>query len=239
MNDNEFEGLPDNDWDDTWDFAWSEFEWEKHLREQDKVLHTYLSHYDKLTERSDRIDEVAHLMGWDQEEWTSEEVDVENPDEEPEGAFEPFTETDHPEADRAVDPYTIHKHPVYVSTRALFLWLQRSWEFVAPACGSRMPVRVSVAFATALARAEHNSVLATQALDMGDFSLAVSQVKRAMAELNLALRQLQSLDDGLHPAFAQFRHQALIRLFDIREIWLRVMRDCREELDRRVSEGEN
>jgi hypothetical protein len=232
MNENDFEGLPDNEWDETWDFSWSEFDWERHLREQDKAVQTYLSHYDKLTERSDRIDEVAHLMGWDEADWTNDEA----------GA-DPGSSNSEPrakdEADRPVDPYTIHKHPVYVATRALFVWLQRSWEFVAPACGPRMPLRVAVAFATSLSRAEHQSVVATHALDMGDFSLAVCQVKRALVELNSALRHLQSLEDGLHPAFAQFRNQALIRLFDIREIWLRVMRDCRDEIGRRVGEEDN
>ena len=238
MNDNEFEGLPDNDWDDTWDLAWSEFDWERHLRQQDKAVQTYLSHYDKLTERADRIDEVAHLMGWDQEEWTND--DVESANAFSEGDFSVSGNMNgRNDAGKSADPYTLHKHPVYVSTRALFLWLQRSWEFVAPACGSRMPVRVAVAFVTALSRAEQNSLMATQALDVGDFSLAVSQVKRAMSDLNAAFRQIQSLEDNLHPAFAQFRHQAKIRLFDIREIWLRVMRDCREELDRRVGEDEN
>lgn len=238
MNDNEFEGLPDNDWDDTWDLAWSEFDWERHLRDQDKAIQTYLSHYEKVSERPDRIDEVAHIMGWDEEERSLDE----------EEATAGFSEGElssgagsggRSESGRPMDPYTIHMHPVYISTRALFLWLQRSWEFVAPACGSRMPVRVAVAFATALSRAEHGSLLATQSLDMGDFSLAVSQVKRAMVDLNAALRQLQTLNDNLHPAFAQFRNQAMARLFDIREIWLRVMRDCREELDRRVGDGEN
>ncbi|MGH8017539.1 MAG: hypothetical protein ACREIA_04505, partial [Opitutaceae bacterium] len=223
----------------SWDFAWSEFDWERHLREQDKVVQTYLSHYDKLTERAERIDEVAHLMGWDQDEWTSDDADPAGSSSENGFSAAATGEASREEGGKSMDPYTIHKHPVYVSTRALFLWLQRSWEFVAPACGARMPVRVSVAFSTALGRAEHNSLIATQALDMGDFSLAVCEVKRAMADLNAALRQLLGLDDSLHPAFAQFRHQAMIRLFDIREIWLRVMRDCREELDRRVSEGES
>lgn len=239
MSDNEFEGLPENEWDDSWDFAWSEFDWERHLRGQDRDLQSYLAQYDKLTDRADRIDEVAHLMGWDQQEWTnddSESAATANPGEESPPAFA-MSESEDKKG--PVDPYTIHKHPVYVSTHALFLWLQRSWEFVAPACGVRLPMRTAVSFATAIARAEHNGLLSAFSLDMGDYSLAVCQVKRAMTELNAAFRCLQTLGNDLHPAFEQFRHQAMLRLFDIREIWLRVMRDCREEIDRRVSEGEN
>lgn len=242
MSENEFDGLSENEWDDSWDFSWSEFDWERHLRDQDKAIATYLSHYEKLIERPDRIDEIAHQMGWDDESWTNDEggpiaaaeVEEETPAQESAGATAPREE---PES--GLDPYTIHKHPVYISTRALFLWLQRAWEFVAPACGPRVPLRTALSFSNGLARAEHHSVLATHSLDMGDFSLAVCQIKRAMTELNTALRHLRSLDEAPHPALAQFGQQALIRVFDIREIWLRVMRDCREELDRRVSEGEN
>jgi hypothetical protein len=239
MNENDFDGLPENDWDDSWEFAWSEFDWERHLRDQDSRIQAYLSNYEKAGDRPDRIDEVAHQMGWDQEGWTNDDPEMAEPPADEVGTSQApvagFAGSD----GESVDPYTIHKHPVYVSTRALFLWLQRSWEFVAPACGSRMPVRVAVAFATSLARAEHAGLLAAHALDMGDFSLAVCEVKRAMVELNAALRNLQAVDAAAHPAFSQFRHQATLRIFDVREIWLRVMRDCREELDRRVSEEEN
>lgn len=236
MSENEFEGLPDNNWDDTWDFAWSEFDWERHLKTQDATLQTYLSHYEKAIERPDRIDEVAHQMGWDEGAWIND--DPEPASDAVNAAESASLETP---SDRSgdVDPYTLHKHPVFVSTHALFLWLQRSWEFVAPACGQRLPIRAAVSFSAALARAEHEGLMATHSLDMGDFSLAVCQVKRAMTGLNDSLRHLQSIDGGLHPALAQFVAQAAIRLFDIREIWLRVMRDCREELDRRVGEGEN
>jgi len=232
MNENEYDGLSDNDWDESWDFAWTEFDWEKHLLEQDKALHRYLSHYEKVIERTDRIDEVAHLMGWDQDGWTNDDGEGSAPE-----------SPDSDESDRAsppaYDPYTIQKHPVYISTHALFFWLHRAWDFLAPACGPRVPVRAALGFTGSLSRAEHYGLLATHSLDMGDFSLVVCQIKRGMAELNAALRTLQMIEDSSHPALAQFRHQALTRLFDIREIWLRVMRDCREELDRRVSGEEN
>lgn len=231
MSENQFDGLSDNEWDETWEFAWSEFEWERHLREQDKTVQAYLGHYDRLIKRPDRIDEAAHLMGWDQEGWTTEDPETAD-------AAEPATEAD---ADKPAmfDPYTIQKHPVYVSTHGLFVWLGRAWDFVAPACGTRVPMRTALAFSTAIANAEHNGLLAVHSLDMGDFSLSVCLLKRALADLNAGIRQLQSLDVNVHPAFAQFHAQALIRIFDIREIWLRVMRDCRAELDRRVSEGES
>jgi hypothetical protein len=233
MSENQSDGLSDNEWDETWEFAWSEFDWERHLREQDKTVQAYLSHYDRLIRRPDRIDEAAHLMGWDQEGWTSDEPEAE------ETAAAEKPETTARGGKSSFDPYTIQKHPVYVSTHGLFVWLARAWEFVVPACGPRVPVRTALSYSSALANSEHNGLLAVHSLDMGDFSLSVCLLKRALTDLNAAIRQLQSLDVNVHPAFAQFHAQAMIRIFDVREIWLRVMRDCRAELDRRVSEGES
>jgi len=236
MSDYDFESFSDNEWDDSWEFSWSEFDWERHLKEHDKVLHTYLSQYERFVDRPDRIDEVAHLMGWDQEEWTND--DYEASESAPQKASADKLAGD-PEASSQLDPYTVQKHPVYIATRSLFFWVHRAWEFVVPACGAKMPASTALAFNTHLFQAEHYGLLGTQSLDMGDFSLSVCQLKRGLAEINAALHQLQSLHLINVPALEQFQKQSRIRIFDIREIWLRVMRDCREEINRRVGEGEN
>lgn len=238
MSENQFDGLSDNEWDETWEFAWSEFDWERHLRDQDGAVQAYLLHYDRLLERPDRIDEVAHVLGWDQDGWTCDDPDAPEDTRPVGGPLDGALEFES-EGRAPLDPYTIQKHPVYVSTHGLFFWLARAWEFIAPACGSKLPLRTALSFSSALATAEHNGVLAVHSLDMGDFSLSVCLLKRALADLNIAIRQLQSLEGNNHPAFVQFHRQGLIRIFDIREIWLRVMRDCRAELNRRVGEGEN
>jgi hypothetical protein len=232
MNDNDFDPLPDNDWDDTWELAWSEFDWEKYLREQDTVAQAYLTTYEKCLSRPDRIDEVAHVMGWDHADWTADESDAGD------GAPRPNDAAESSDSG-LLDPYTIQKHPVYISTHALLHWLSRTWEFVVPTCGGKVPVRTGIAFPNSLYRAGHLGLLAIHSLDMGDYALCISQIKRTMVEINSALRHLNSIDPQVHAAFTQFHPQALLRLFDVREIWLRVMRDCREELDRRVGGPEN
>jgi len=65
MSDFESESYSENEWEERGDLAWNEFDWERYLREQDDVLHRYLAHYEKLRDDPGRIDEVAHLMGWD------------------------------------------------------------------------------------------------------------------------------------------------------------------------------
>ncbi|HEX2101818.1 MAG TPA: hypothetical protein VHF69_14185, partial [Candidatus Synoicihabitans sp.] len=79
------------------------------------------------------------------------------------------------------------------------------------------------------------ATLAIQALDFGDYAMAISLFKRALRELNGSLALLSSEAHGSR-AFTTFRDHALPRLFDLREIWLRVMNECREELERPVED---
>jgi len=62
--------------------------------------------------------------------------------------------------------------------------------------------------------------------------MAVSLFKRALAELNHSLALLNSDVAAKHRTVAAYREEALPRLFDLREIWLRVIKECREELGR-------
>ena len=83
-----------------------------------------------------------------------------------------------------------------------------------------------------------NVLLSIQALDLGDFGLSICHLKNSLSALNQSLSLLSQLK---HPnlAFADgFRREAQIRLFDLRELWIRVMGDCRHECQRRPDEQE-
>ena len=54
---------------------------------------------------------------------------------------------------------------------------------------------------------------------------------RALRELNTTLARLNEPEIAETPALTQFCEFALPRLFDLREIWLRVMTECRSALD--------
>ena len=79
-------------------------------------------------------------------------------------------------------------------------------------------------------------MLAIQALDFGDYAMAISLFKRSLRELNQSLALLGSDGSREGRSLAYFREDALPRLFDLREIWLRVMNECRQELERPVEE---
>lgn len=222
------DGPSENEWEDRGDLAWNEFDWEHYLREQDDVLHRYLAFYEQLRGHPERLDEAAHLMGWDKEAWSSDSTDVEEEDEDDN---DPSLEDRGDSTDYDSEPYTLQKNPVFIATKAIYLSLKRSWERIA-ADSERVPQPLALNFQTALYRGEEQAVLGIHALDFGDYAMAISLFKRALRELNLSLSLLDEKAVAHSRGLAHFRQDAVPRLFDLREIWLRVMNECRQELER-------
>lgn len=233
MSNFETNGPSDNEWEDRGELAWNEFDWEKYLREQDDVIHRYLAFYEQLKGKDDRIDETAHLMGWDEDSWSADVSDSrESEDEDVETAAVGDTDEGKDE------PYTLHKNPIFISTKAIYLSLKRAWEGIA-ANPNKVPQPLAFDIHASIYRGEEQAMLAVQALDFGDYAMAISLFKRALSELNRTFALLNSNLVAKLPAAASFREDALPRLFDLREIWLRVMSECREELERPADDDEN
>lgn len=220
------DGSQEHDWEDRGELAWNEFDWERYLREQDESVHRYLSFYEAHRGETERIDAVAEKMGWGQENW-SEDISDDDEDDEIDDDDTDFDDED--------DVYTLHKNPIFIATRAIYLGLRTSWETTATDA-AKVPQPLAVALLASLHRGEDQAVHAIHALDFGDYAMAVSLLKRAMSALNGTLALLNHESAAVHPAVAQWRDGALSRVFDLREIWLRVMAECREELERPADE---
>lgn len=221
------DGSQENDGEDRGELAWNEFDWERYLREQDGAVHRYLCFYEAARGDPERIDTVAAKMGWGQGDW-SEDADATNPAND--GADDDdFDDDDDDEV------YTVHKNPIFIATKAIFLGLRQSWEARA-LDGSQVPQPLAVALLVSLNRGEEHAVQAIHALDFGDYAMAVSLFKRSMSALNGSLALLNSEQAIEHAVVGPWRDGALPRMFDLREIWLRVIAECRDELDRPVDE---
>jgi hypothetical protein len=229
MSDFESESFPEKDWDECGDLVWNEFDWERYLREQNDVLHRYLGHYERLRGQPECIDEVAHLMGWDDGQRGADAGDgngLQRDDRD---------ETIGLGGSTPIEPYTLHKNPVFIATKAIYLSLQRSWERLATD-SSKVPQPLALSVLASLCRGEEHAVLGVQALDLGDYAMAISLFKRGLEELNRTLALVTGSNLAGHQMFSAWREDAVPRLFDLREIWLRVMSECREELGRRVDD---
>jgi hypothetical protein len=210
----------DYDWNDRGDLAWNEFDWERYLREQDDAIRRYVGFYDACPGEPNRIDLVAGKMGWE-----TQDLDEDAP---------PAAE-ETPEFVDESDVYTLHKNPVFISTKAIYASLKRRWELAA-GDAAKVPTPLALAFFSALHRGEEQAVQAVHALDFGDYAMAVSLFKRALSALNESFAVLNSESAAAHPAVLGYREHASPSLFDLREIWLRVSAECREELDRPMDE---
>lgn len=216
MTNSDSDGLFDNDWEDRGELAWTELDWQKYLDTQEAAVRDYIKHYDQLPEAVDRVDEAARRMGWELAETPESLVADEAREDEADDAF-----------DGDWDPYTLHRNPVYISTRALYVSLLAHWERVA-AQPDRVPAALGITLQALLYRGNEQALQAVQALEMGDYTLAVCLFKRALRELNLTLARLSQPDVTETPLAMRYREYAMPRLFDLREIWLRVMNECRQ-----------
>ncbi len=233
MGNTNSENPSDNEWEDRGELVWNEFDWERYLREQDEVVLRYLAFYEQLKGSNERLDGAARLMGWGVEDWTSDSAGDE--DDQDSRNDEDGVEVDMGEEE---DPYTLHKNPIHVATRALLFSLKRTWEQTAddPA---KVPQKLALAHYAALSRTEDQAMQAVAALDFGDYAMAISLFKRALRDLNLTMATLDPVACAHSRALSHYREESMQRLFDLRDVWLRVMAECRDELARPSDDGED
>ncbi len=220
MSDQNFEHF-DGDWEEyRGDLCWSESQWRNYLNGSERDTARFLSIYNTVKDRPNHLDEAAVLMGWD-----AEDISL----------TEDFLSESEAESDAEDgEPYTMHRHPVYVVTRALYRYLQQSWERVLHnEQASGMSPLLCWKYGRSLHQGEMNAILAIQALDLGDFGLVVCHLKNALASVNQGIGILDEILPAEDSAVEVFKGEMRIRLFDLRELWLRVMGDCRSEYQRR------
>lgn len=226
MSDFDSDGSAENEWEDRGELAWNEFDWERYLREQDDSIHRYLGFYEAFQHSPNRIDTVAEQMGWGQGTWSDDTEAAEVVDEDP--------TSDAPDSGEP-EVYTLHKNPIFIATKAIYLSVKRPWELKA-GDASKVPPPLALGLLASLHRGEEQAVQAIHALDFGDYAMAISLFKRALSALNATLALLNAESSMDHRMVVAYRETTLPKLFDLREIWLRVIAECRDELDRPVDE---
>ena len=239
----ESENFFDGDWDDKGDIAWNEFDWARYLKRCDAETAKFRETYRCLISQPDRLDEAARKMGWDREDWSAtldeeEEESSENPGFSLPEFSDPNAEPrPEPTGGEEGDPYSAQRHPVFVVTRALAGDVENFYLRLIARPELRIPASLAWESSGSLKDLEMHVGMAVNSLDLGDFALAICYFKRCFSSLNKLLSTTARLSEFLPPRLSEpFTEQANIRLFDLREVWLRVISECREEGNRNFGE---
>jgi len=231
MSDEFFDFFDENDWDDLPEPIWKEFDWQRYLNESDGEIERFAQVYLLTPPAHDRLDQVAKQMGWDSGDWSIDDSSVpaedapEIPEEEQRGSAD-------------YDPFTVHQHPVFLATRGLYLIIRREWETLLKLGLAPADPQVSWMLGRVLHEGETAAILATQAVEMGDVELAVCHFKAVHGELNRSLAILPEPEPGSSRRVRSADRTIRGALFDLREIALRVIYECRDEARRRPSDLE-
>ena len=221
MNQYEFEGSNEGDWEEGGDLAWNESDWQVFLKNSDKEVARFIIAYNKVKDQDDRLDAAANLMGWHRDDWSSsDEIELDEND-------LPLIRPMEIEEINNMDPYTIHRHPIYITSNALFSYLRASWEQLMRKNKESNSSDLVWGYSVSLADAEKHCIMAANSLDLGDFLLAVCHFKKAHSALNESMRINRLFKHHNSNKVKIYMEETNVRMHDLREIWIRVMNDCR------------
>ena len=221
MNQYEFEGSNEGDWEEGGDLAWNESDWQVFLKNSDKEVARFIIAYNKVKDQDDRLDAAANLMGWHRDDWSSsDEIELDEND-------LPLIRPMEIEEVNNMDPYTIHRHPIYITSNALISYLRASWEQLMRKNKESNSSYLVWGYSVSLADAEKHCIMAANSLDLGDFLLAVCHFKKAHSALNESMRINRLFKHHNSNKIKIYMEETNVRMHDLREIWIRVMNDCR------------
>ena len=221
---------PENEWDDKGNLIWNEHDWRRYLNQQEQEIVRFLSLYYKMNQHPNKLDEIAQQMGWDKDDWSAGDLIGSEQEEDPTSSPEilGMFEEEHAESEE-MEPYTVHRHPVYIITRGLYRSIRKSWSSIARSEDIPLSNALVYDLSSSLREGEHQSMMAIQAIDVGDFGLSITHFKSGLAALNETLGLMSQLPLKQSRQAAMFHTNAMPTLFDLRELWLKVMNECREE----------
>lgn len=220
----------DSSWGDQFsnESNWDEAQWRNYLKITEKDSARFLSIYNTIKDKKNHLDEAAHLMGWDEDDISLIDDEKDSNFHELEDSFITENENSH-----FSHPYTLHKHPVFIVTKSLYKYINQSWGSFLKDNNCDVSALLSWNFSKSLHDGEINVLLAIQSLDFGDFGLAICHLKNSLFEINKSIKILHELSQEETQIIKDFTKELMIRIFDLRELWIRVINDCRHESKRK------
>ena len=234
MDSNNFDDFSDSDWDKSPSLGWNERDWHEFLLKKDAEIKKFRALYQDKIDNPSRLDEIASLMSWDKEEWHSLEdgenflifSDIDTAD---------FEKIDYRDIDSdsneniSQNPYTIHCHPVYIVCSGLFADIRESFLELLKQASSPYKSSDIWDFGMTLSKTENEFFMAIHALDLADFLLSICHMKRVLVNLNKMLDWQARFRKKSFLGVEIWDKNNMIKLFDLREVCLRLIQECRKE----------
>ena len=175
MSDPNFDHSEGGNWDDKpGDPIWGEFQWRNYLKSSDRETARFLSIYNSLKDQPNHLDEVASLMGGMPNMSMTDEF----------SSMRSTSKTSNRCADNidgALYPAQTPgfcRHPLSLPLPASELGALHDAE------SKQLSPQLCWQYANSLHQAEMNVLLSIQALDLGDFGLAICHLKNSLSALN-------------------------------------------------------
>ncbi|MDR3143334.1 MAG: hypothetical protein LBT57_00545 [Puniceicoccales bacterium] len=185
---------------------WNEADWRRYLTQIDVETTLFLKKFVQLRQIINHLDLIALQMGWTQQEDNSIEAILQKRWRE--------------------GPQTLHKHPVYIVTHGLYHFLYKNWELYQE-CSGDQNLQMSWVYARLLGSGEHDALLGIACMDADDPVLAICHFKSALQSINYSMGLIQKAPGNSEKAKLLLQ-DAILACFDLREVWLRVMTNCRD-----------
>jgi len=214
---------------------WSEFDWQSYVKESNSEIARFLTHYSKLKASENCLEETFKAMGWAnpsmqgpakelyivEANFNLDEDDDDEDESFGEGEFDAFAEA-------SSDPYSIHRHPLFVSTCGLLQYVHSCWGTFLDQEPKGLTHKGNWKFAQSLIMAHHHVVMAMQFLNDTEYSACVCHGKFVLSAINICMSYLQQVPLASASFAAPMQKEILRTLFYLRDIWLQVIKDSRE-----------
>lgn len=216
MSDYDPDYYSEGDFDDKEDLLWSEKDWQHYLLQNRRLVLNFAKLYRDLKAQRELLSDISKVKT-DDSAYFAEIAESLLPEDYVEDADD--------------EPYTFHKSPLYIVTTALYLNMRQIWEQLI----TKQPYSVSSAFSWNLAKSLHsgekNAILAAQALEHIDYSLAICHLKvvlRCIQETFFILDQLPTMGD---PVIIRVKSGLKEDLTDLQAYWLEALEDCQDSIN--------
>lgn len=180
--------------------TWSEYDWQRFLKRAEKKVQEFIALYNKAG--APAIKATGRWITWDAQEETLEAI-VSWAE-----SFRGTTES-------------FQEHPLLIITQGLFADMRHRWRAFVKVNHEHIPGAFILDMEDAMRPGIEQATLAIAGLEMSDPSMALCYAKHIQQTLNAIMGMVNRLPECL------FRQEAHQRLFDLRELWVRFIEECR------------